>query len=133
MVEDMIPPITTTDNGYCISLPTPVAKSSGSIPNSVVNAVIKTGRSLSSVASLTKSYISLFGEAILSSSMNDTNTMPLSIAMANMAMNPTIADILKYSPLMSNPAIPPMSPNGTPSSMRSALLSELNAVYSIEV
>ena len=25
MVEDMIPPVTTTESGYCISEPTPVA------------------------------------------------------------------------------------------------------------
>lgn len=92
MVEEMIPPVTTTDNGYCISLPTPVAYSRGKIPNSVVKAVISTGLRRSSVASLTKSMVLTVGNFLRNSSMNETKTIPLSMAMAKMAMKPTMAE-----------------------------------------
>ena len=56
-----MPPAITTDRGYCISLPTPVAKSNGRIPNKAVNAVISTGRKRSKVASFTTIFKSTSG------------------------------------------------------------------------
>ena len=128
IVEEIIPPVTTTESGYCISEPTPVAKRRGRIPKSVVNAVISTGLNLNKVAFLTISIIFTSGNFLRNSSINDTSTIPFSIAIAKMAINPTIAETLKYSPEMSKPTIPPMSPSGTPNKIKNAFLSELNAV-----
>ncbi len=105
-----------------------MAYSSGKIPNSVVNAVISTGRSRSSAASLTTVFNATSGKRARSSSMKLTRTMPLRIAMAKMAMKPTIAETLRYSPLSHSPATPPISPSGTPARISSAFLNDANAV-----
>ena len=75
----------TTESGYCISDPTPVAKRRGNIPNRVVNAVIRTGRSLKSVAFLSKVFKFTSGYFTLKSSIKLTNTIPFKIAIAKIA------------------------------------------------
>ena len=92
MVEEIIPPVTTTERGYCISEPTPVAKSRGKIPKSVVKAVISTGLNRSKVASFTRSMVLTVGNFLRNSSMKETKTIPFSIAIVKMAINPTMAE-----------------------------------------
>ncbi len=88
----MIPPVITTDNGYCISLPTPLAYRSGKIPNRVVNAVIRTGLRRSKAASFSSIFKSTSGNLTRSWSMKLTKTIPFKIAMAKMAKKPIIAE-----------------------------------------
>ena len=92
MVELIIPPVITTDSGYWISDPTPVAASRGKIPNSVVNAVINTGRRRKSVASFSKIFNPTRGNLARNSSMKLTNTIPFKIAIAKIAKNPIMAE-----------------------------------------
>ena len=58
-VEVAKPPITTMAKGFWISAPGPVANKSGTNPNAVMPAVIKTGRNLRCEPSTTTSEISL--------------------------------------------------------------------------
>ena len=53
---------------------------------------MSTGLKRSSVASFTKSTVFTVGNFLRSSSMNDTKTIPLSMAMAKMAIKPTMAE-----------------------------------------
>ncbi len=125
----MIPPVITTDSGYCISLPTPVAYRSGNIPNNVVKAVIKTGLKRSRVASFMSVFSSTCGNFLRSSSMKLRRTIPFSMAMAKMAKKPMIAETDRYMPLITRATIPPISPKGTFSKISIAFERELNAVY----
>ena len=46
MVAVINPPITTTANGFCVSLPMPWLTAAGNKPIIAINAVITTGRTL---------------------------------------------------------------------------------------
>ena len=53
------PPMITSANGRCESVPTPVASAAGSKPNAATSAVIMIGRSRSSAASRVASMMPL--------------------------------------------------------------------------
>lgn len=117
MVEVISPPMTTLASGRCTSLPGEVESAIGTNPRLATSAVMSTGRRRSAAPVRTAS--SSGCPAARSALRCVTSTTPLSTAMPNRAMKPTLADRLRFSPRAQSMAIPPTSANGTLSSTSS--------------
>ena len=94
-------------------------------PSEATAAVIITGLSRVCSPLRTLSVISVIPS--FSSLLNsDINTIPLSTATPNSAMNPTPAEIEKFIPLIQRANTPPIAAIGTAVYIRSVSLTELN-------
>ncbi len=123
-----MPPITTVASGRCTSAPTPVLNAIGTKPRLATRAVISTGLNRCCAPSNTASFNGSPSRS--SCRMNVSMTTPFKTATPDSAMKPTAAEIDSGISRSANANIPPVSPKGTPVNMTSALLSELNALYS---
>ncbi len=105
------PPITTVASGRWTSAPSPLLKAIGKKPNDATNAVIKTGRSLL-ILPFTTTCCKLFSPFLRIRLNSANNTIPLSTATPNKAINPTPALMLKGIPRAARKSIPPIAESG---------------------
>ena len=102
--------MTTIASGRWISLPGPLANSSGTRPSAVMLAVISTGRRRRMAPSRTA--CARLAPAARNWLKKATITSPLRTAMPSSAMKPTAAGTDKYSPDSHSAITPPTSANG---------------------
>ena len=120
------PPMTTVANGRCTSAPARVEIAIGKKPKAAAKAVNNTGRSRSVAPLMIKSCMDKFSWCF-SSLKCSINTMPLSTAIPNSAMNPTPAEMLKGKSRAHKNKIPPTAESGMAEYTNKASFTELKA------
>ncbi|MNS54142.1 hypothetical protein D3C72_869230 [compost metagenome] len=127
-VAESSPPITTVANGFCTSAPALCDIAIGKKPNEATVAVIKTGRSLIFVPSITRLITS--SQPSFSSWLNvPISTIPFNTATPNNAIKPIPAEILKGIPRRINANTPPIALIGIAENIKLACFIELNVKY----